>query len=257
MDKNNPFSSLIPVSSLIIATLYVAGFAYKWSYYYNFGIQSIVWDLNPQSFLITAIELVRVPENFLKVIFAILVPLLILNLLIKQSKQLFIINLRNNVSLISSLPRSIAFFIWKQLSLNSQFTLDLLRMLLILYTTYSLSSQIGYEQFKKDIVNSENNTLPIVSVIIETTDGNRNVISCGSKNRISWENTSVLGSTEKIRKLQQLHQTCSIKNTEWRLLYRNDKFIYLFASVSEEQANGRRPLTIILPNNDKSYLVLQ
>ena len=54
----NPFAALIGVLSLIVALLYVAGFAYRWSYYYNFGVQHLVFKLNAQTFLVTAFVLV-------------------------------------------------------------------------------------------------------------------------------------------------------------------------------------------------------
>ncbi len=273
MEKRNPFGSLIAVSSLIAATLYVAGFAYRWSYYYNFGIQSIVWDFNVQSFLITAIELVRVPQNILRVLYGIILPLFILNFLIEQARRFSTLNLQGETAppaparrtvlkeilkLLKKYLKNILFFLLKNVDLNSPFNVDLLRMVLILYATYSLSSQVGYEQFQKDIIDSRNNTLPIVSAIVEEkSNGKTLAISCGSKDRLSWDNVGVIGSLKNIRELQEYHMTCSLEGAQWRLLYRNDKSIYMFASMPKDKIRSQRPLTIVLPNNDNTYLVLE
>jgi hypothetical protein len=281
MEKRNPFSSLIAVSSLIAATLYVAGFAYRWSYYYNFGIQSIVLDFNVQSFLITAIELVREPKNLLRVLYWIIFPLIVLNFLVEQARKLLILNLqgqapspkhevatnsrkpelpilKKSLKLLIKYSRKILIFPLKQVDLDSSFVVDLLRMVLILYTTYFLSSQVGYEQFQEHIIDSPNNTLPIISAIVqEKSEGEKLAISCGSKGRISWDNVGVIGSLRNIRDLQEYNRTCSLEGTQWRLLYRNDKSIYMFASMPKDKIRGQRPLTIVLPNNDKTYLVLE
>jgi len=41
-EKAQPFSALIKASSLIVAVLYLAGFSFRWGYYYNFGVQHLV-----------------------------------------------------------------------------------------------------------------------------------------------------------------------------------------------------------------------
>jgi hypothetical protein len=281
MEKRNPFGSLIAVSSLIAATLYVAGFAYRWSYYYNFGIQSIVLDFNVQSFLITAIELVREPKNLLRVLSWIIFPLIVLNFLVEQVRKFFPLNLPSQVpysaheaattlrkpglsvfikirKLSKKYLKRILLFPLKQINLDSPFVVDLLRMSLILYTTYFLSSRVGYEQFQEHIIDSPNNTLPVISAIVqEKSEGEKLAISCGAKDRTSWDDVGVIGSLKNIRELQEYNMTCSFEGAQWRLLYRNDKSIYMFASMPKDKIRGRRPLTIVLPNNDKTYLVLQ
>jgi hypothetical protein len=280
MERNNPFGSVVAVSSLIAATLYVAGFAYRWSYYYNFGIQSIVLDFNVPSFFITAIELVREPENLLRVLYSIIFPLIVLNFLVEQARKLLILNLqgqapplthevatnlrkpevsilKKKLKLLVKYSRKILIFSLNQVDLDSSFVVDLLRIILILYTTYFLSSKVGYEQFQEHIIDSPNNTLPIVSAIVEEkSNGKTLAISCDSQNRLSWDNVGVIGSLKNIRELQEYNMTCGREGAQWRLLYRNDKSIYMFASMPKDKIRGQRPLTIVLPNNDKTYLVL-
>jgi hypothetical protein len=47
---------------------------------------------------------------------------------------------------------------------------------------------------------------------------------------------------------------CSSDTQSWRLLYRDDKFVYLFLTVTQF---GRRPETLVIPNGDRLTLVLQ
>jgi hypothetical protein len=75
-----PFGALISVSSLLAALLYVAGFAYRWAYYYNFGVQHVVFKLGVQSFLVTAIELIRTPHNLLFFLIWVAMPVVAFNL---------------------------------------------------------------------------------------------------------------------------------------------------------------------------------
>src|SRR5215831_11408945 len=75
-----PFSALISISSLLIGILYVAGFAYRWSYYYNFGVQHVVFTLSVQSFLVTSFELIRTPSNVLAFFVFVILPFIAFNL---------------------------------------------------------------------------------------------------------------------------------------------------------------------------------
>ncbi len=84
IENRNPFGALLGVSALIAALLSVAGFTCRWSYYYNFGVQHLVFTLNFQSFLITAIELIRRPENLCLSLLALLLPLIVVNLLLRM-----------------------------------------------------------------------------------------------------------------------------------------------------------------------------
>ena len=64
-EKAQPFSALIKASSLIVAVLYLAGFSYRWGYYYNFGVQHLVFNLSFQSILTASMEMIRLPRNLL------------------------------------------------------------------------------------------------------------------------------------------------------------------------------------------------
>jgi hypothetical protein len=111
-----------------------------------------------------------------------------------------------------------------------------------------LSSQMGYWQFKKHIVNSKENSLPVVTAIVQGDQAL--VVACGKE----WNPaTNFVGDGRLAREIQDYHRTCNLGDTVWRLLYRDDKSIYLFASEVDQTG---RPLTLVLPNTDKVILVM-
>lgn len=244
-EKSNPFAALIGVSSLIAAVLYVAGFSYRWAYYYNFGVQHVVFKLGVQSFLIAAMELVRTPGNLLLALLVIFFPLILLN---------GILGLLRYCAHSSTLPavRSITGFFVRMLGLDCHLVVDALRTALILYATYMLGSHLGYETFRSHVANTIYNPLPAVSVVIEGKDGGKApALVCGGMDMAPLQ---VIGDRKRIEKIRSTLRTCNRQDTRWRLLYRDDESIYVFESV--EKPKGR-PLTLILPNNDRTSIVME
>src|SRR5260370_27211087 len=80
--KSQPFGALIAASSLIVAVLYLAGFSFRWSYYYNFGVQHLVFGLSFQSILTASMEMIKLPANLLITTVSLIATLLIVNLVI-------------------------------------------------------------------------------------------------------------------------------------------------------------------------------
>ncbi len=243
-NESNPFGALIAASSIIIAILFVAGFSYRWSYYYNFGAQHLVFDLNLQSFLIAAFELIREPKNLLVSIPIVVLPLVLLNLsfswLGKKSQ---------NSSRLTAGIRMLAV----KIGVENPLAKDSLRAIILIYSVYMLSSQIGYNSFKKDIVNSKTNRLPEVTLVF---DGNKNdsasPIGCGSK---TSEFPVVIGNAKHIDLIRKAFLTCSVQGRTWRLLHRDNKAIYIFASEPPDKASGKRPLTLMVPQSNNIYIV--
>jgi len=247
IEKSNPFGALIAVSSLIAALLYVAGFSYRWAYFYNFGVQHIVFKLNVQSFLITAIELIRDPAHLLVSVPVIIISLILINTVIR-----FITDTAGSPD--RRLGRAAA-VISRTFGLENSLVIDAVRAATILYATYMLSSHVGYTTFQKHIVNSPENSLPAVTAIIEKAEGDREItLNCGAEQQ---ESLQLIGDSKKVRIIQDAFRTCNTKTRKWRLLYRDDKSIYLFASEPAEHIKGKRPLTVILPNTERTYLIME
>ncbi|MGC5939736.1 hypothetical protein [Ralstonia pseudosolanacearum] len=244
---SNPFAALIGVSSLVAAWLYVAGFSFRWAYYYNFGVQPLVYSLNIQSFLIVALEFIRTPRALWLLLLSVVVPVIILNLsligvrLLANERTAF-------ASAISSLLQRIG--------LSSPLVVDGLRAFVIVFATYRLGSQLGSEAFLVDVSNSPQNTLPIVTAVLEVgKESSALALACGAT---PGKPPPYIGDADHLRNLVQFSQTCNIDNVTWRLLYRDENFIYLFASqVQKDGEYPRRPLTLVLPSSKSTYLIME
>jgi hypothetical protein len=179
-------------------------------------------------------EMIRLPKNLLITTVSLVGTLLVLNLAISGLRRAGRLDrpgaLRNAVATAT-----------KTLGMENPLVTDSIRAVVIFYLVYMLSSQMGYAQFRKHVVNSRENTLPVVTAIIQGEANQDIALACGKDAKL-------------IKNIQDYHRTCSLEGTVWRLLYRDEKSIYLFASEAEEKG---RPLTIILPNTDKTFLVME
>lgn len=237
-----PFKPLIAASSLILALLYLAGFAFRWSYYYNFGVPHLVFSFSVQAILTASMELIKEPRNLMAVALVLIVSLVVVNLLISAARRTSQWQRPGKLqTLIAAVVRLLGF--------ENALVIDCARALVVFYVVYMLSSQVGYSRFRKDIVNSRENLLPAVTAIVEGDDNLP--VACGKQ----WPTgTNFVGNGKLARELEQYHRTCTSETTVWRLLYRDDKSIYLFAS--ETKPIGR-PLTVVLPSTDKTILVME
>lgn len=243
-NKAQPFGALIAASSLIVAVLYLAGFSFRWAYYYNFGVQHLVFGLSFQSILTASMEMIKLPKNLLITTMSLIATLLLVDFLISTIRGVVRSNRRTRVW------NAVA-YVARMLSFENRLVTDSIRAVAIFYVVYMLSSQMGYTQFKKHVVNSPENSLPAVTAIVQG-EGNREMtLACGKE----WTALpNLIGDAALLRNIEEYHRTCTLAGTVWRLLYRDDKSIYLFASKPEQQG---KPLTIVLPNTDKTILILE
>lgn len=249
LENRNPFGALLGVSTLIAALLYVAGFTFRWSYYYNFGVQHLVFTLNFQSFLITAMELIRRPENFFIALFALLLPLLVINGLLRMLHRAAFESTNNGW--LQKTAKSLTTL----LALDSPLVIDAIRAVVLFYMTFMLSAQIGYARYQEHLVNDINNPLPAVSLVFEgREDGKDLTLQCGAD---SDAPVRVIGDIKKINTIRDAYRTCNSPEITWRLLHRDSDSIYLFASRPAGLQKGKRPLTLIVPNDGQTYLVME
>ena len=240
-DKAHPFKALAAAVTLISALLFIAGFAFRWSYYYNFGVQHVVYDLNVHAILTSSMEMIKQPRNLLATALLVGGSLVIVDLLIKGVRH--IAGLQDG-----GRAKKLLAAVARQLGADNPLLTDCVRAGVLFYVVYMLSSQMGYNQFRKHIVNSRENPLPVVTVIVA---GDAELpLACGKE----WKGANFIGNGQLAREIEEYHRTCTSDSTVWRLLYRDEKSIYLFASEAEP---GGRPLTIVLPNTDKVILVTE
>jgi hypothetical protein len=142
-----PFASLLAVSSLVFALLLVAGFSYRWTYFYNFGLRDLALQAPVQSIAVSALELVRTPRDALWTFCIVVGPLLLLNAALYLLARYF--------------PQSSSF-----LGLKSRLGLDSLRAIVLIYSAYWAGSESGWKKFEAQITETRGNTLPTVTAVL-------------------------------------------------------------------------------------------
>jgi hypothetical protein len=239
-----PFASLMAVSSVIVALLYVFGYSFRWSYYYNFGVQHIVYKLGYQSFLITALELLRVPRHLLLVFEYGIIACVIY--------ATFAYLIRTGVKICRKRypDRPITFAV-DHLMARSSLISDAVVVVIMIYIAYAISQRIGYEAFLQDC-RDKDNTLPKVTIALtdEKVAGKFPYVS-GS---VSESNVMVMGDAKLLQLFKNYNLAINAQNSTWRLLFRDDGYTYIFRAQSE--AIGR-PYVVVLPNSSNLTLIVE
>ena len=243
-----PFSTLLAASSMVLAVLLVAGFSYRWAYYYNFGLKDLAIQAPVQALAISALELIRTPAEAWSTLLIVALPMFVLSFTIAALQRLGASSSQHS--------RLRALATW---SVSSPLMLDSARAVVLLYTAYWAGSEAGLRKFLTHVVESPANSLPKVTVAGggKTQDVSF-PIACTPAD---WTGAApgrsavppVVGSPAAVDAFRQ-GLACNAQGTRsWRLLYRDDRFIYLFATGAAEA----RPATVILPNNDSIVVILQ
>jgi hypothetical protein len=243
-----PFRALIASSSLITATLFVAGFSYRWSYYYNFGVPQIVYGLSPQSFFIAAMEMIREPVNLFHTIPCILAVLIGLELALALGQK--------SIRLLSIVLPSRIVQLFKASSFDSSLAADCARGATLLFTVFALASNIGYSHYLSAAMDTIDNSVPLATAVLSKSDNESTTgLGCGTGFN---EKISVIGDMKRLRQVMEINATCSLPSTgRWRLLYRDVNTAYIFSSMNELAPKGSRPLTIILPSSSIQGIILE
>jgi hypothetical protein len=243
--KAEPFAALIGVLSLVVGLLYVGGFCYRWAYFYNFGVQHLVFKLSTQSVFMTSFELIRTwPHAFITAKW-VLLPLIALNVLLGA--------LRWATARRGFAARATT-VVAGALGLTSPLALDVLRTMIIVLGTSRAGYAIGYRSFQAHVANTPNNPLPAVTVVFDGKDaGAVASVRCGA----TPDGTAPIALVgNSLDDLQNNNRTCNHGAAVWRLLFRDDDAIYVFASELPTNV-VRRPLTLVLPQGKSAVLVTE
>jgi hypothetical protein len=241
------FKALVAGWSLIVVILSVAGYSYRWNYYYNFGLQSLVLNAPLESLPVYAIEIVRNPafvtDVFKQFIFYLL-PFHLFLLGLKVTRQ------KNNRL------QPIAVTVISLFALDNRLLTDVLAAGIILFIAFQTGGDAGYRTYLENVVES---TSPLSHVtVVAKNDPAKSplLLACDTSTFKVSETTKILPFLGDPTVVQALHAgaACSTKNWSWRLLLRDEKFIYLFSTVKD---SSQRPRTLVLPNQDELTLVFQ
>jgi hypothetical protein len=201
-----------------------------------------VYQFSVPAILMTAIELVR-PEHFHLIVLVVVLPLLVLEAGIRLARR---VTARRSTRWYARVLG------WR--GLDSPMVTGVLRAMVLLLTAYSLGSHLGYVTFTRHVVNTFDNSLPAVSVLVEGKDAeSAAALACGAQPGSGV----VIGDKTRLRQIQATYQTCTGRDTTWRLLYRDRDIVVVFASQRADRSAGSRPLTVVLPATSSIRLMTQ
>jgi hypothetical protein len=123
-----PFKALLAGWSLIVVVLSVAGYSFRWNYYYNFGLQSLVLSAPLESLPVYAIEIAR-NRTFL-------IDLLGLALIYLLPYQLALLALRRACDVQNARVRTTTRALVHTLALDNPLMVDALLAALILLVAF-------------------------------------------------------------------------------------------------------------------------
>jgi hypothetical protein len=246
-----PFKALIAASSFFVLVLSVAGFSLRWNYYYNFGLQNIVIEAPLSSLAVSAVEIIRTPENIgtlLLLGLEFFVPFEILLGLLR-----WLSNSRHPV-----LKRSgeiAATFS----GLDNALFADIVRASLIVFVAFRAGGIAGSRDYVVNVVEATSRLPRVTAIANPAEDAAKTApfpITCDTRpllDRTPGTAPAFVGDPQTVIRLKG-GVACSSDTQSWRLLHRDDKFAYLFLTVTEL---GRRPETLVISNADRLMLVLQ
>ena len=224
----------------------MAGFSYRWAYYYNFGLKHLVFELPAQALVIGSLELIRSPADALLTLSLVLVPLVLVSTMLRllQYAQTRPPDMGKEAGHLAQLT----------LALGSPFVVDALRAATLIYSAFLAGSLIGYRTYVEHITKSPRNPLPAVTALFTGDDKAGPLpLFCGDR---SSEPLQVIGDLARLSSLRKFNRTCSLQGRSWRLLYQTEHFVYLFSTDGQTRGLGR-PLTLVIPSSDGLVLVME
>ncbi len=242
------FGSVLKGPALVSAVLFVAGFSYEWSFYYNFGVEHLARQLPALSTAIAAFETIRNPWDALYAILWVAGPQIALSALIRAAAS----GLKSPIPVV----RSIAQVITRSFDAGNGLVRDAAAAFLLVYGAANAGTAAGTNAYYSLAIEGEQ-ALPRVTLLF--TDGEMPVV-CQQHDGLGMPSAGVgkldtfIGNPDALADLRG-GRACNLPGQwSWRLLYRDDKFVYLFQTVQSTEA--RRPLTLVVPNSDKLTLIL-
>lgn len=243
-----PFKALIAGWSLAVVVLAVAGFSLRWTYYYNFGLYSLVLDAPLERLPVYAIEILRSRESLADLAWLAttrLLPFHIALMALALARQSTYRGLRVAAELTARIT-----------ALDKALVVDTITAGIIITIAFVAGGNAGYRTYNANVVEGTSR-LPRVTVIALADDAAAQLpITCDLARlteRTSPTKRPFIGDPHMVD-LMSGGAGCSSETRRWRLLLRDDEHIYLFATVSDI---GRRPETLVLPTSDKVAILLQ
>jgi hypothetical protein len=241
---NGPFKALIAAWTFVAVAISVAGFSQRWAYFYNFGLQDLALAAPLSSLPVFAVQALRDSQNLgtcLLMILEFLLPL--------QIAEIGIQALR--VWRERSRAAKMVFSGVAALGLTNPLVLDSIRAALVVYIAFVVGGIAGYRDYLFN-VSEVTSRLPHVTLVGRQGE-NGLPWECGSSNGKSGAGKFFIGSPLTVRRME-MSATCSPDWSTWRLLYRDDHFIYVFNTVQDLRS---RPDTLVVPTESRAVIILE
>lgn len=258
-EDRSPFKALLAAWSLVVVVLAAAGFSSRWNYFYNFGIQNLVYQVPLATLPVYAIQIIRDPANLLDLLrwtAMLIVPFEILRLLAAWAAGA--IRERWQDRLRWAEEGSLEKVLARLVSPSDGLVVDALRAGLIVYVAFVVGGTAGTRDYWLNVVEATSR-LPRVAAILPAGGSDATAklpFVCDTRpllERRARTEPPFVGDRAMIQYLSG-GGGCSSAERSWRLLFRDDEFVYLFATVS---STSGRPDTLVLPDSGELTLVMR
>lgn len=246
-----PFKALLAAASLFVVVLGTAGFSLRWSYYYNFGLQDLVLKVPLASMAVAAVEILRAPHSIATLV------LLIIEIYVPF--QIVLTVLRLLCSAERPHVRRVARTVAKWSGLGSDLFVDVIRASLIVFVAFRAGAIVGSRDYQVNVVESTSRLARVTLLSPSDTEATKRkslLVTCDT--RPPFDNAPLIepafvGDPDALARLNG-GAACSTATRTWRLLHRDDQYVYIVLTVSEV---GRRPDMLAVPAGEGLTLILQ
>ncbi|PWC55795.1 hypothetical protein TSO221_03535 [Azospirillum sp. TSO22-1] len=234
---------------MVVAVLAAGGFSLRWSYYYNFGLHTLVLQAPLNTLPVYAVEIVRDSENFLT--------LLNLTLRYVAPLQAILILVRCARTCRWRRVGRLVRFIERFAGLDSPIVVEALRAGAFICVAFAAGSEAGTRNYWHNAVEATSGLPRVTLVQLSDKSETGLPVQCDQRPLAQRSSPAVffIGDQNALRALNG-GRACSAgpKDGSWRLLHRDEKYVYIFYTV---QQRSDRPYTLALAQNDKFILILR
>jgi hypothetical protein len=123
---------------------------------------------------------------------------------------------------------------------------------LVMLIAFRAGGDAGYRAYQANVLESTSN-LPRVTAIVHSGDAPAPIV-CDTRTFKDPQPPRRFVGDARVLDSLLAGAACSMEGRSWRLLLRDERFVYLFATVTDARL---RPQTLVLPDGGDLTLVLQ
>ncbi len=275
--ESNILSKFASVVGLLGATLFFAGWIYRWSYFYFFQLEVTTLDFPPQSFLFVPLQIFlgngwaicRTVLAFILATFAIQITLWLIKIISEEVVKILNQFLSHRLipatqrrrSWIAKRIKSLAEFSLLQLR-SVQFVRSLVNEIVIvswvLIVIFWLARWQGIADARRDA--GQNSSLPAVALITPEEK-----FALGRKLDDAFADPSLKGYRiigdrglfDNLRGREDNDTSNQKQPRVWRLLLERGNWIYVFPALPPKAKLNERPLVLAIQENEKGHILIR